>query len=127
MGEIAGKLCDLAVVTSDNPRTEVPERIIAEIEDGVRKKMPRKFSVEDRDGWVDGVGYLVMPDRAEAIREAIRWSAAGDVVLIAGKGHETYQIIGKKKRDFDDRRVAAEAFRSSVVTQESKSGCEANV
>jgi UDP-N-acetylmuramoyl-L-alanyl-D-glutamate--2,6-diaminopimelate ligase len=59
-------------------------------------------------------GFMVIDDRAEAIREAIRAAEPADVVLIAGKGHETYQIIGREKHDFDDRRVAAEALMDTV-------------
>jgi UDP-N-acetylmuramoyl-L-alanyl-D-glutamate--2,6-diaminopimelate ligase len=67
--------------------------------------------------WSGAKGFVVIPDRAEAIREAIRMAAPEDVVLIAGKGHETYQIIGKEKRDFDDRRVAAGALFNTLEDQ----------
>jgi len=110
MGKIAGEFCDLAVVTSDNPRTEAPERIIADILPGVRQVMAHEIRPGDPAGWNGTKGFAVIADRAEAVQEAIRAAAAGDVVLIAGKGHETYQIIGREKRDFDDRRVAAEAL-----------------
>ncbi len=93
MGEIATRLSELAIVTSDNPRTENPSTIIAEIEAGISRK-----------------NYLVIPDRAQAIREAIRRASPGDLVLIAGKGHETYQLIGNQKIHFDDREEARNAF-----------------
>jgi UDP-N-acetylmuramyl tripeptide synthase len=113
MGKIAGRLCDYVVVTADNPRTEAPDGIIADILPGVREEMP----LEITSGNPVGRGYVVIPDRAEAIRGAIRMAEPEDVVLIAGKGHETYQIIGKKKRAFDDRRVAAEALANTVGEQ----------
>ena len=94
MGEVA-LAADFAVVTSDNPRTEDPDAIIADILGGMEA---------GRDH------YLVEPDRALAIKEAIGRAKAGDSVLIAGKGHEDYQIIGTEKRHFDDREVAAEAL-----------------
>jgi UDP-N-acetylmuramoyl-L-alanyl-D-glutamate--2,6-diaminopimelate ligase len=93
MGEIATRLSDLTIVTSDNPRTENPSTILAEIEAGI----PRE-------------NYLVIPDRAQAIREAIRRANAGDLVLIAGKGHETYQLVGAQKLHFDDREEARKAL-----------------
>jgi UDP-N-acetylmuramyl-tripeptide synthetase len=114
MGKIAGEFCDLAVVTSDNPRTEAPDRIIAGILPGVREEMVHEIQPFDLAGWNGTKGFVVMADRAEAIREAIRGAEDGDVVLIAGKGHETYQIIGREKRDFDDRRVAAEAIEDNL-------------
>jgi UDP-N-acetylmuramyl-tripeptide synthetase len=114
MGSIAARLSDLAVVTSDNPRTEAPEDIIADILPGVRGEMDREIQPGDPAGQGPERGFVVISDRAEAIREAVRMAGPGDVVLIAGKGHETYQIIGREKRDFDDRRVAAEALRNTV-------------
>jgi UDP-N-acetylmuramyl-tripeptide synthetase len=93
MGEIAGAQSDLVIVTSDNPRTEDPLKIISQIEEGVKKtKCP----------------MLKISDRREAIHVALQKAKAGDVVLIAGKGHETYQIIGNDKFHFDDRQVARE-------------------
>ncbi len=83
---------DIAVVTSDNPRTEDPDAIIEQILVGMEGH-------EDR--------YVVMPDRSEAICYAIEAAGPGDVVLIAGKGHEDYQIVGTVKHHFDDREVAA--------------------
>jgi UDP-N-acetylmuramyl tripeptide synthase len=114
MGRIAGRLCDLAVVTSDNPRTEAPDWIIDGVVAGVREEMTREISREDLKAWTGTRGYRVVSDRAEAIREAVAAARPGDVVLIAGKGHETYQIIGKEKRAFDDRLVAAKALHDTV-------------
>ncbi len=95
MGELAASLSDVAIVTSDNPRTEDPEAIIEDIEAGL-KKTARP--------------YLKLTDRREAIFRAIEEAREGDVVLIAGKGHETYQVIGERKTHFDDHEVAREAM-----------------
>ncbi|MFN0248837.1 MAG: UDP-N-acetylmuramoyl-L-alanyl-D-glutamate--2,6-diaminopimelate ligase [Kofleriaceae bacterium] len=97
MGAAVAELADLAVVTSDNPRTEDPRAIIDQILPGV----PRPFLVE--------------PDRRTAIKAAIAEATPGDVVVIAGKGHEDYQIIGTTKHHFDDREVAAEAITEREV------------
>jgi UDP-N-acetylmuramoyl-L-alanyl-D-glutamate--2,6-diaminopimelate ligase len=104
MGEIAARGSDLPVVTSDNPRTEDPLKIIADIEEGVRKVR--------RPG-----DYVVLPDRRQAIRYAIGSASAGDVVVIAGKGHEDYQIIGTEKFPFDDREEAARALEERAGKQ----------
>jgi len=110
MGEVAAKGSDLAVITSDNPRTEDPLRIVEEVEKGVRRTGREKYQIDDlSNGW-DSPGYVVIPGRREAIREAIHFARPGDVVLIAGKGHEDYQILGEKKIHFDDREEAAEAL-----------------
>lgn len=95
MGEVAGKHSDLAIITSDNPRTEDPLEIISQIEVGIKNT---------------DCPFLVISDRREAIHTAIKKAKAGDVVLIAGKGHETYQIIGNDKFHFDDREIAREAL-----------------
>jgi UDP-N-acetylmuramoyl-L-alanyl-D-glutamate--2,6-diaminopimelate ligase len=94
MGKIAAELADIAVVTSDNPRTEDPDRILQDILAGIP----------------DTIQPLVMADRAEAIRMAILLAQPGDGVLIAGKGHEDYQILGTEKIHFDDREQAAAAL-----------------
>ncbi|MBE0503402.1 MAG: UDP-N-acetylmuramoyl-L-alanyl-D-glutamate--2,6-diaminopimelate ligase [Desulfuromonadales bacterium] len=110
MGEVAARHSDLAIVTSDNPRTEDPHAIIAEIEKGVQQIHSRRLSeTEARQG---GNGYLVVPDRRQAIRLAVSLLAAGDLLLVAGKGHEDYQIIGKEKFHFDDR----EELRAALST-----------
>ncbi len=110
MGEIAGRLSDFVVVTSDNPRTESPEAIIAEILEGVESVMDRRYLPEDLERGFEEKGFIVEPDREKAIFWGIRLSAEGDTILIAGKGHETYQIIGNRTIHFDDREKAAEAF-----------------
>jgi UDP-N-acetylmuramoyl-L-alanyl-D-glutamate--2,6-diaminopimelate ligase len=91
MGEAATRLADLAVITSDNPRSEDPLAIIAEIEPGARR---------------GGGRYLVEPDRRAAIRQALEAAGPGDVVVIAGKGHETGQEFANRTIPFDDRAVA---------------------
>jgi len=104
MGEAASSLSDLAIVTSDNPRTEDPLAIIAEIEGGIRT-----IRFTDAGDWLSHPGergYVVVPDRKEAIATAIGLARSGDIVLIAGKGHEDYQIIGTRKLPFDDRVIA---------------------
>jgi UDP-N-acetylmuramoyl-L-alanyl-D-glutamate--2,6-diaminopimelate ligase len=108
MGLVAGEHSDLVFITSDNPRTEDPAAIAAQIEEGVRDAGQRILTGHTGSG-VDGPGYLLDLDRGNAIRSAIEVAHEGDLVLIAGKGHEDYQIIGREKRPFNDRSVAAEA------------------
>ena len=105
MGEIAARLSDLLVLTSDNPRTEDPLMILAEIEDGIRKAGLKRLGDSSPQ---TKRGYWVEKDRRAAIRIALRAAQRGDLVLIAGKGHEDYQILGAKKIHFDDREVARE-------------------
>ena len=94
MGALATGLSDFVIITSDNPRSEKPEEIIKEIESGAVRK-----------------NYVVEPDRKEAIKRAVLMAGEGDIVLIAGKGHETYQEIGGKKYAFNDREVLEEAIK----------------
>jgi UDP-N-acetylmuramoyl-L-alanyl-D-glutamate--2,6-diaminopimelate ligase len=111
MGQAAARRADLVVLTSDNPRTEDPLAILADIEPGLSKHK-RKMGMSDARAGRDG--YCVIPDRAAAIELALRSARAGDAVVIAGKGHEDYQIVGTEKRSFDDRleaRRALEALR----------------
>jgi UDP-N-acetylmuramoyl-L-alanyl-D-glutamate--2,6-diaminopimelate ligase len=98
MGEIAARLADRVWVTSDNPRTEPPEAIIDEIVAGVRR------------AGADEARFTRLADRRAAIRAALAWAAAGDTVVIAGKGHETYQIVGATVHPFDDREVARQVL-----------------
>ncbi len=106
MGEIAARLSDLTVVTSDNPRTENPLAIIAEIEAGVRKVCTRRLSADALTAGPQEKGYLVEPDRRTAIAASIAAAQPGDAVLIAGKGHETYQVLADETIHFDDREEA---------------------
>ncbi|MGB9628535.1 MAG: Mur ligase family protein, partial [Thermodesulfobacteriota bacterium] len=110
MGEVAGKYSDLTIITSDNPRTEDPLGIIEEVEKGLAPLPIEKWSLDRLDSWRSKKGYLKIPDRREAIRVAIRLARAHDTLLIAGKGHEDYQIIGKEKIPFDDRIEAKKAL-----------------
>ncbi|MDI9403384.1 MAG: UDP-N-acetylmuramoyl-L-alanyl-D-glutamate--2,6-diaminopimelate ligase [Limnohabitans sp.] len=98
MAKVACDGADGVIVTSDNPRTENPEDIIQEILEGVPVEARHRVEVE--------------PDRARAIAHAVSTAREGDIILIAGKGHEDYQIIGTEKRSFDDRREAEAALRS---------------
>jgi len=93
MGRIAAAGADEVIVTSDNPRFEDPERILDDIERGMGRAPRRRVS-----------------DRREAIHHALRNAAPDDLILLAGKGHETYQIVGKEKRPFDERKVVREVF-----------------
>lgn len=96
MGEVAGRHCDLCIVTSDNPRTEEPKKIIDDIIEGVKK--------------VKG-NYIAIVDRKEAIEYAIKNSRPKDIILLAGKGHETYTIIGDKVLAFDESEIVREALK----------------
>ncbi len=110
MGAIAGRIADLMVVTSDNPRTETPEKIIDEIVEGVLGECDVKYTMEDLRQGFQGKGCVAIVDRREAIGVAVAASRPGDTILIAGKGHEPYQVIGTQKRPFDDRLEAKEAL-----------------
>jgi UDP-N-acetylmuramyl tripeptide synthase len=110
MGEIAARLCDLAVITSDNPRTEEPMAIIDQILEGARKINCRRYSPTDLQDGFGEKGYVVEADRQRAIQLGISVSRSGDTVLIAGKGHETYQILGAATIAFDDREEARKAL-----------------
>lgn len=110
MGEIAARMSDLAVVTSDNPRTEDPLSIIEDALEGVRRAAPQIYTLNNVRNHFGQHGHIVLPDRREAIGLAISVAEAGDTVLIAGKGHETYQIIGRTTIPFDDREEARRAL-----------------
>ena len=88
MGEIAVRLADIAIATSDNPRTEDPERILDDVEAGMT-----------------GRQHYRIADRKAAIAQALELARQGDTILLAGKGHETYQVIGTVKEPFDEREV----------------------
>jgi UDP-N-acetylmuramyl-tripeptide synthetase len=92
MGELATELSDFVFVTSDNPRSEEPERIALDIEVGIRRQHRNN--------------YQVILDREQAIAAALNMAQKGDIVLIAGKGHEDYQIIGDKRIHFNDGEIA---------------------
>jgi UDP-N-acetylmuramoyl-L-alanyl-D-glutamate--2,6-diaminopimelate ligase len=109
MGQAAAKGSGLVIVTSDNPRTEDPENIIRHIEAGLEAaSCPRLSLAAARRG---DRGYLVVPDRGEAIRLAVDFAQRPDAVLVAGKGHENYQIWGEDRIHFDDREEVAAALK----------------
>ena len=97
MGNISGRYADYTVITSDNPRTEDPDAIISQIEEGIKTTSAR---------------YVCITDRREAIRHALTAAATGDVVVLAGKGHETYQAFMDKTVYFDEREVVREILDS---------------
>jgi len=110
MGAIAARHSDLSVITSDNPRSEKPLAIIEQIESGARQVRSRRYPIAAlSNGW-KASGYGVEPNRAAAIAAAIRAAGSGDTVLIAGKGHETYQILADETIHFDDREVARQVL-----------------
>jgi UDP-N-acetylmuramoyl-L-alanyl-D-glutamate--2,6-diaminopimelate ligase len=94
MASIAEKYSDLSIVTSDNPRNEDPKKIIADV---LKETIPKEK-------------VIIEPDRREAIRKAIQWAKPNDLILIAGKGHETKQIFSYQAVDFEDRKVVQELF-----------------
>lgn len=93
MGEISGNIADFTIITSDNPRTEKPEDIINEIEKGIKKSKGN---------------YTKITDRKEAIKYAINMATKIDIIVLAGKGHETYQEINGKKYPMDERQIVKE-------------------
>ncbi|PIE58537.1 MAG: UDP-N-acetylmuramoyl-L-alanyl-D-glutamate--2,6-diaminopimelate ligase [Desulfobulbus propionicus] len=107
MGRVVGEQADLAIVTADNPRTEQSSSILADIVPGLEQA--GAVAIEESALWsqneISG-GFVVIGDRARAIRTACSFAGQGDCVVLAGKGHENYQIIGTRKRFFDDRREA---------------------
>ena len=99
MGGIAERLCERVWVTSDNPGSERPDAIVAEVVAGIRET------------GASAERYVSEPARAAAIRGALDWARPGDTVVIAGKGHETYQIVGSDILPFDDRAVARQILQ----------------
>ena len=99
MGDVAGRYSDFVILTSDNPRTENPLTIIEQIETGLKPT---------------NTAYQTIPDRREAIFAAVNQARSGDVILICGKGHETYQIVGDEKFHFDDREIAQAALQEKI-------------
>src|SRR5260370_6479607 len=96
MGEVTGRLNDLNIPSSDNPRSEDPLKIISDIIVGLQKTAGK---------------YLIEPDREKAIGIAMDEARSGDIVLLAGKGHENYQILADRTLEFDDREMARRALR----------------
>ena len=106
MGKIAGTYSDFIVVTSDNPRTEGPDEIIREILPGLKKAGVHPVTWPDIQAGLPRNAYVIEPDRESAIGLGITASRPTDAVVIAGKGHETYQIIGSTTIPFDDKKIA---------------------
>ncbi|HKV24134.1 MAG TPA: UDP-N-acetylmuramoyl-L-alanyl-D-glutamate--2,6-diaminopimelate ligase [Candidatus Acidoferrum sp.] len=102
MGEVTGRLSDLTILTSDNPRQEDPLKIISDIIVGLQKTAGK---------------YMIEPDREKAIRVAMDEASAGDIILLAGKGHENYQILSDRALEFDDREEARRALRERGYTE----------
>ena len=96
MGEISGLIADFTIITSDNPRTEKPDKIIKQIEEGMKKAKGK---------------YIVIENRKEAIKYAIQMATKRDIIVLAGKGHETYQEINGKKNHFDEREIVRDIIK----------------
>ena len=120
MGKAAAGLADITVVTSDNPRTEDPMAIIEMALAGVEERGKTPIEVDELSG--ASSGYVVIPERREAIRAVVRAASAGDVVLIAGKGHEDYQILGTRRIHFDDREEARAVLEEIGAAASRRSG-----
>jgi UDP-N-acetylmuramoyl-L-alanyl-D-glutamate--2,6-diaminopimelate ligase len=105
MGEISGNIADFTIITSDNPRTEEPEAIVADIEEGIKRTQGK---------------YIKIVDRREAISYALLNAEAGDVVVLAGKGHETYQTFKDKTLHFDEREVVRDILDEMEKEKEEK-------
>ena len=90
MGEVSGRVADYTIITSDNPRTEDPETIVKEVEEGIKKTNGK---------------YECIVDRVEAIKKAIKMANKKDIIVLAGKGHEQYQEINKKRYPFDENLI----------------------
>jgi UDP-N-acetylmuramoyl-L-alanyl-D-glutamate--2,6-diaminopimelate ligase len=113
MGAVAARLSDLVIVTSDNPRSEQPDSIIEDIKRGI--VLPADRAPRGQQG-PKSTPYLAIPDRKLAIETAVRDAKPGDLVLVAGKGHEKYQVIGERTLPFDDVEVAAAALARRRTT-----------
>jgi UDP-N-acetylmuramoyl-L-alanyl-D-glutamate--2,6-diaminopimelate ligase len=118
MGAVAVNGSDIVIVTSDNPRTEEPMRIIDEIEQGMKEAGVRTSPRDLMSSATAGkTPYCVIPDRREAVAAAISMAGRGDVVVLAGKGHEDYQIIGEQKVHFDDREVVRQEIHRRQLNE----------
>ena len=109
MGRVAALLSDLVILTSDNPRGENPMEILKEIEDGIRAVRP---------GWKLDRHYYLIPNRGEAIERAVGLAEAGDMLVIAGKGHEAYQVVGREQIPFDDRQIVKETIERNQAKRQ---------
>ena len=102
MGEISGRVADYTIITSDNPRTEEPEKIVNQIEEGIKTTKGK---------------YECIVDRYEAIKKAIKIANKNDIIVLAGKGHEPYQEINHKKHPFDERIIVNEIINEMEKKQ----------
>ena len=109
MGEISGRIADFTIITSDNPRTEDPEKIVEQIEEGIKKTNGK---------------YMVIVDRVKAIKEAIKMATKRDIIILAGKGHEPYQEINGKKYPFDERIIVKDIIEE--LNKEAKNSSKKN-
>lgn len=100
MGEVSGKIADYSIITSDNPRTEDPKKIVSQIEQGINKTSGK---------------YICIVDRVEAIAHAIKRAKKQDIIVLAGKGHEPYQEINGVKYDFDERKIVNDIIAGNIV------------
>ena len=105
MGEISGRIADFTFITSDNPRTEDPEKIVEQIEEGMKKTKGN---------------YKVVVDRVEAIKQAIQMATKRDIIVLAGKGHEPYQEINGVKHPFDERIIVNELIEEIEKNKKKK-------
>lgn len=115
MGRVAATMSALAIVTSDNPRTEDPSVIMGQVKAGITPLGLREYLPEELNSGFTEEGFVLVENRRDAIRLAINLARPGDVVLLAGKGHEDYQIIGTARHHFDDREEAAASFAEKVT------------
>ena len=115
MGEIAARYSDLAIVTSDNPRTEDPSAILQQIKAGITPLGLKEYNPDELPECFAEKGYVIIENRRDAIRTGAAIAKAGDIFLLAGKGHEDYQIIGSTKQHFDDREEATAALGGGAV------------
>jgi UDP-N-acetylmuramoyl-L-alanyl-D-glutamate--2,6-diaminopimelate ligase len=111
MGEIAARYSDLAIITSDNPRTEDPRAIMDDVLGGVAPLGLREYTLEDLAQGFREKGFAAIESRRDAVAAAVLAARPGDIVILAGKGHEDYQIVGTEKLHFDDREEAAAALK----------------
>ena len=105
MGEISGKIANYTIITSDNPRTEEPAKIVNQIEEGIKKTKGK---------------YECIVDRTEAIKKAIEMAQKNDIIVLAGKGHETYQEINHVKNPYDERVIIKNVIEEIISERKSK-------
>ena len=112
MGEIAAEGSNISIVTSDNPRTECPQQILDDIRRGLNKIFQSELSLDEARDNPHCNGFFEVADRREAIHLAVSLVRPGDLLLVAGKGHEDYQILGRDRIHFDDREELRKALQS---------------